>query len=496
MNRREAVFAGGDHWQFRRGGERRDAGSAGGVARALAVAVTGLAALAGAGCDLSPFCAAEYTIGGTCAGVSKDPVCEGDACTSGIACDATVTVGDAAALAGAAKEAQAGTCIVLSPGTYPAVTLPGGVRLLGRGADFVTVAGITAGAGPGTVIRGLTVTAGGVVLDGATGAALRSVRVDGGDGSGIVLRNGASASVLGSTISGAAGYGIDALGAAGLTVTDSVIEGTGGPGVWVECEAGCACAQKPSVFLTRTIVRGATYVGVALSGATATLTEVRISESAQLDFQFGGGLSVAACSSVTAAGLAVLDNADFGVLVHASSATLGQTGDGNGLVVSGNLRGLWAQEISGPEPQTVHVENASVTNNRGVGVGFGGETVGFIICKSAIDGTALTTLPVDVGGSGDVGDGIVWMEGSQAELEEVTVSNSARASVLIDGEVGSGSTLKDITLAAGDAQKAILQQNLPAGGATPQSQGGVPAIQTTSDQPYAVAIPPLVPATP
>lgn len=464
--------------------------------RVLVWGAVSMLALGGAGCELSGFCNPEYTIGGACAGAPSEPVCGDDACTEGVECTTTVNVEDGAGLAEAASGAEAGSCIVLGPGSYPAVTVPGGVSLLGRGAEFVTVEGIAVEGGTKTVVRGLRVTAGGVTLDGTEGAKVESVLVEGSGGSGIVLTNGASASVLRSTISGVAGYGVDALGAGSLTISDSVIEGSGGPGVWVECEAGCECAEKPVVFLTRTVVLSASYMGVALSGVLGALTDVRISGTKPLNFQYGGGLSVAACSNVSGAALTVEDNADFGVLVHASSAALGQSGDGLGVAVTGNLRGIWAQSISGPEGQTVHLENADVSNNRGVGVGFGGETVGFIICKSKIDGTALQSMPVDVGGSEDVGDGILWTEGSQAVLEEVTVSHSARASVLIDGEVGSGSVLKNVTLLGGDAQKGIVQQSLPAGGVEPDAQGNVPVVQVTSSQTFAVALPPVVPGSP
>src|SRR5262245_12092315 len=86
------------------------------------VAIALAKALAGCGGG----CPEGQQAGGICAGVPAEPVCGEEACTEGVACSATIEVDSAAALASAASSAAAGACIVLKPGSYPAVALPGG----------------------------------------------------------------------------------------------------------------------------------------------------------------------------------------------------------------------------------------------------------------------------------------------------------------------------------------------------------------------------------
>ncbi|MEJ7734990.1 MAG: hypothetical protein WKG00_38100, partial [Polyangiaceae bacterium] len=142
---------------------------------------------------------------------------------------------------------------------------------------------------------------------------------------------------------------------------------------------------------------------------------------------------------------------------------------------------------------TAHVENVTMSANSGVGLGFGGGEKGIIIiCKSAITGTEEALLPVfensmDLGSSQMLGDGLEWLGGSVAELEQVSLSGNARASILIDG-AASGS-LVDVTLSGGDEQKGILQQSLGSGEPQPTLGVNAPAGHRTTEQ-LAVAKPP------
>jgi hypothetical protein len=95
--------------------------------------------------------------------------------------------------------------------------------------------------------------------------------------------------------------------------------------------------------------------------------------------------------------------------------------------------------------------------------------------------------------SESVGDGLDWFGASYLMVEGVTVSNSARASVLIDGAVAAGSTIQSLALGGGDEQKGILQQNVTVDDTSPSVGTGVPSVRTSASEEFAIATPPAVP---
>ncbi len=459
------------------------------------------ALLGAGGCQqaaLEAACLPENIIHGVCAGVPPAPVCDEGSCTTGVDCASTIPVGDDAGLTSAAASASPGACIVLSPGAYGPVSLPGGVSLLGKSADDVMVQGVVMGAGNGAVVRGLAVGSGGLRLAGATGARVESVRVAGSANAGVELEEGASATIVTSAVEDSERYGIHSVDSTTLTLDRVVVSGSQGPAIWTECVAGCACALEaiPWVDAGTSIVRDNHLTGVALFGASAKLTDVDILRTLPGDhwhtLEGGQGLSVASCSSLQAEGLRVQDNISYGVLVDHSAATLGS--EATGMDIQGNLVGLWVQNIAGG--QTVMLHSANIESNGGVGIGVSGDTQGFIICKSKITGTSLKKLPVkdhgQIGGSQDLGDGLVWLEGSSVTVEGLTLSGNARASILIDGPAGG--SLNDVTQSGGDAQKGILQQSFTGGMEQPTVGANVPALTTTSGEQFVTPVAPPSPS--
>jgi hypothetical protein len=142
------------------------------------------------------------------------------------------------------------------------------------------------------------------------------------------------------------------------------------------------------------------------------------------------------------------------------------------------------------------VENVTLSGNAGVGLGFGGGEVGIIIiCKTAVNDTELALLPVfessmDLGTSQSLGDGVEWLGGANVQLEQVSLSNNARASILIDGPA-SGSLL-DVTLSGGDETKGIVQQSYDGSGPQPAVGANAPPLTTFSTEQLAVSKPPVV----
>ena len=406
-------------------------------------------------------CKEGNTIGDVCAGVPNDPVCEEEYCTEGVACASIIEVNSGAAFGEAVGRAQAGTCIALATGSYGAVLLPQGVSLLGKGADFVTIAGIETG-GPAVTVRGVSITSGSLTVRDGDTTFLMSRIVDSLE-DGVTAGASSSVTIDASEIRNAKRYGISAFDVSGLSINNSIIHGKesgGGPGVWAQCSGGCACTGSTNVSLTNVSLVGNQVVGLSLVGAVASLHNVEVKHTTVgSNFEAGGGISASGCSEVTATQVSIIDNADFGMLVDDSSL------DVDGLKVTGNLRGLWLQKIGLSMPGTkAVVRNGELTGNLGIGVGVAEVSVGVEILDTTVSETKTIALPVLVNGvsagAQNVGDGITWKDESTVLLGNVTVMSSDRASVLIDGGVGSGSSIANAVISGG--QYGILQQNFDA----------------------------------
>lgn len=462
----------------------------------LSVAGALLACLSGCGADPAPEgCPEGDEIHGQCAGVPAAAVCDGDTCTAGVDCAETVSAGDDAALADAASSAAPGTCIALAPGSYGAVSLPGGVSLLGKSAASVSVQQVTVGGGDGAVVRGLAVGSGGLQVQGATGVRIESVLVSGAASTGLAVAAGSSVTVLTSTIEKGTREGLTVADGASVTIGQTLLADNDGPGLWAECSADCDCLSPPEVSVQDSIVRNNHVGGVVLFAAKASLERVDVTGTlVGDDFAFGlggGGISAAACSDLTAKELTVSESQSYGLLIDDSAALIGDPMGDPGVEIRGNSIGVWAQHISQSAPQTVTLDGVTVADNAGVGLGADGDSVGLIVCRSAISGTTLSDLLVEGGDSQQVGDGLLWLGGSEIAVDGLSLDGNARASIVIDGEAAG--SLANVTLSGGDEAKGIVQQSF-SGGQQPQAGAGAPAITTSADPLFSIPqAPPTVP---
>ncbi|MEZ4309596.1 MAG: right-handed parallel beta-helix repeat-containing protein [Polyangiaceae bacterium] len=435
-------------------------------------------------------CPEGNEIRASCAGVPVEPVCPEEACASAVDCSDTLSVKDDASLASAISGAAPGACVVLAPGSYGAVALPAGVSLLGRSADLVTVEGVTVGGGA-SVVRGLTAGSAGIAVESATGARIEAVRVTGASGRGIDIAAGASLTIVDTTVEAGATDGIVIADGATVTIERTLIEDNAGPGLWVACSTDCDCADKPDVVVRSSIIRDNHVGGVVLFGAKADLEAVDVSGTlVGDDIAFGlggGGISAAACSSLGARDLQVFENESYGLLIDASDALVGDPTGEPSVEIAQNTVGVWAQHISEPGPQTVTLDGLEIRDNKGVGLGVSGETVGLIVCRSSVHDTTGAGLLVEGGASQQVGDGLLWLDGSEITIDGLALSGNPRSSILIDGEAQG--SLTNITLEGGDEEKGILQQGY-SGGAQPTIGANSPAISVTSDSPLQIPVPP------
>jgi hypothetical protein len=450
------------------------------------------------GCSSEP-----ETLGMPCerlgeSGVALEALCDDDFCTAGVECSAVVEVESADGLAGAVGGASAGTCIALAPGRYGAVELPGGVHLLGRGANFVAVAGVTVLPGGTSVVRGVQVNGGVVVADGASGVSVEDACVVSSTTSGVRASAGSTVSVARSHIKDAAGYGVEAFDVTRLSLLETRITGAGAPGVWASCSDGCACSAQPEVDFQDVTVHEAALVGVALNGVNARLRDVSIADTGLRDFQGGGALAMGQCSVVDAEAvvLQVKSAGDldaygaFGLLSDGVSGRLGAAGSDRGIIIVGGRPGAWFMDREGRGAE-LQVNAIDVSSSTGVGIGVSAGARGIIIVGGRIADTLGDTVPLANGGADTVGDGLSWNEGAGLVIDGVSLSRSARQAVLIDGGVGAGSNILAIDLA--NDPSGILQQRVQVDDPAPELGSGV-SLATESSVMFAVPAEPSAPA--
>jgi hypothetical protein len=463
--------------------------------RALFVAAVVMAMPLGCGSDdpapetTSAACAADHVVGAACAGVPSGKLCEGGGCAPA-SCTSTVFANSDADLQAAVGSATDGTCIVLGAGIFSAITLPPvRVGVYAEAPSVTTVSSVTITGGDDVELSGFSTAS--VTLSAGTGR-LDALRIENSPNDGVSVGAGASVTIERSEIRGAARYGVSGFDSGSVTLNGSVIEDNLGPGLWLQTGNGgsaCGTAADPSLItgsVTNSVFRKNRLVGIAIARAQLVTIDNVIVADTNVGGQFdgGGGVSVAYCSTVNATDLQILDSADFGMLVHDSSLSL------NGGTIDGNLRGLWIQNVGTSMLGSVTVNNASLDRNTGVGIGIANNSTNVSINTTAISNTEFVSLPVLINGvsasSDEVGDGINWQGLSQVVLGSVTVSGSARASVLIDGEVASGSSVTNLALEGGDESKGIVQQNLPSSGTQPVTSGTTPSVTTNGSETFSV----------
>ncbi|MGZ6095856.1 MAG: hypothetical protein ACXWUG_27695 [Polyangiales bacterium] len=374
-------------------------------------------------------CDDRAKVDGVCPGVSSAAVG-----TDGVACSSQISVASAGELSDKASSATAGSCLVLEPGTYGAVTLPAGVSLLGKGSSGTTVDGVTLTGGTTATIRGIAVGAGGIIATGKGDLTVDRVLV-----------------------SHATNHGINVTDT-NLTVLTSTIEYSGKFGLALGSSCTMACTERPKLVIKGVFVREAHGVGIWAHGADVILAGVQVDTTRAQQFLYGRGLEVAAepengqTCSITASSFAVLHGDEVGVFVDGCSA------DFSGFLSSQNIRGMQLQNIPDGGAK---VQDFTMEANKALGLGIS-KSKGIIVQGGRIASTVALRVPVDVGGVQEVGDGLNWLESDVNVGATVTIENSARQGVIID----STSTGKfDGVLGGGDEAKGIIVQGgLTAGG--------------------------------
>ena len=434
--------------------------------------------------DVTPDCAEDRLVGGLCVGLPAASACRAEPWVD-VDC-ANVLSADAGNYEAVIAGALAGDCVDLASGMYGAVNVPPGVSLMGRGAECVELAAATVDGGSNMVLRGMTVTSGGVHIFNASGVLVEQVRVRGAMQDGLELVD-VEVTVRRSEILASKRYAISSFADNALVIEGVLVEANEGPGLWHQAADDCGELASREVRLKGVAFRGNHLVALALHRAIATLEAVEIVDTlVGENYQAGEGLA-ANCSSLHAMGLRSANNASRGVFVEGGMVEL-MAASTMPLEIAGNLIGIEVRS-RGSDFEEFRLSGATVSGNDGIGLLFGSGTRAAVI-DTSIAATTTIVLPVlsngVSAGAEPVGDGLLWKSGAVVTLEAMSLSGSSRASMLIDGAVGEGSWLGNIDLSGGDEQKGIVHQNVDPDETKPALGDGVPTITTTSEEIYSV----------
>lgn len=435
-------------------------------------------------------CPPGQEVAGICTGVPDTPICNENFCTADVGCTKTTNVDNDTSLQSAIMVAQAGECITLAPGQYTNANLPGGVSLLGKSANDVHLNAVTLGPGNGATVQGLSVGAGGIIVDGATGARIVSVKASNADNDGCTVQPNSEVTIESSTIDHAKRYGIYASNAASVSVDKSFFTANTGAAIWAEQTNGCGAAPMHALSLTTSVFRGNYQYSVILQGVTASMMTVDIVETTGDPAQFyayGGGMAASQCTQLDATATRIDKSNAFGLLLdNVTGKFSGQDSD-NKTSISGNQVGFWAKNVSGG----FLLEDVDFEENKGVSIGSSGTTKGFIVCRVNVTHTIKTDMTVlDAGQIAPkpqaVGDGFAWLDGSEVELADATFSQNERSSILIDGPAAG--KLTNVTLSGGDENLGIIQQNYD--GMAQPVVTNAPALDVDMSERFAVPVAP------
>lgn len=373
-----------------------------------------------------------------CSAAAPAPVCEDRTKSNGecpgthqqsvaLSCAATVEVGSAEALSAAAATAKPGTCISLGKGSYPAVDVPAGAHLVGKGEGGTQVGGVTVHGG-GTVVGALSIK-----------GPLAGAGTAGGGSGGVTLQQVHS--------TGAPDVAVTVLDL-DLTVLDSTIEKASGYGIAAGCSVS-PCKVLPKVEIRRTLLDGNAKLGLWLHGVDATVDHVEIRATKAKDFLFGRGIDLAEGAKLNASHFSIIDNLEAAILVDGATVTL------DDFVLARNGRGLQIQKAGAS-----NVSNFLIKDNGVVGLLVDGSN-GIIVQGGEVSGTKTQRVPVDFGGLADVGDGMNWRGNSEVKISGTRFSNSGRQAIIVQGKNAGELSVK---LEGNDASTGIIVQGLDSAG--------------------------------
>ncbi len=329
---------------------------------------------------------------------------------AGVACEKLYVVGQS--VDAQLEKARPGDCVLLPRGDFEGnFTVPTDVSLLAGEGAAVTLR-------PKDVARAI------LTIRGGSRTTLRGFKLVLSGGPGLVIEPG-PVNMVGVTVSGAS------------------------QALTIRC-AEPACADAPNVIEASTFSGNAGGIVVAgarlkvVGGAVTGTTGTRLSDGLGIVARQGALLELEG-TQITGSQLA-------GVVVDGAGTRARLTN----VAAKDNLgRGVWLQGLT--QADSVVASGLTVTGNVLVGLGAVAAR-GVSVVDSVVGETKPVRVSVGVGQTEDVGDGVALLNGCGAvALERLTLSNSARAQLLVDAVDGGVQT--QALAASGGRFRAVIQRS-------------------------------------
>jgi hypothetical protein len=199
-----------------------------------------------------------------------------------------------------------------------------------------------------------------------------------------------------------------------------------------------------------------------LLGADASVANLTLNDSKTPQGQFPGGATaqgfvIAGCSTFTGHDIENTVGVGTGLFVDQSSVSItGGTKTKPSLNISQQqVGGVVITDLDPTLGQQVTLEGFEIANVHLVGLSATFASLGVNLSHGSITGTLSSPVALAAGEIANVGDGLVWADGSQLILDDIDISSNARVNFVLDGDAGPGSSVSNVTLnhpgSSGDA---------------------------------------------
>ena len=340
---------------------------------------------------------------------------------AGLTCTSTKSATDASEVRSALTGAPAGTCVVLTAGSYAGpFEIPAGVALVAQNGSRAAITGGTAQ---------------NAAISLAEGAQLANVDVFDSVGVGIAIR-AASAVVNGVTVTGSKSAALAVLCKEAMTrgcvggsvVLTNVVLEKSSLGLWV---SGAHVVMKGG--------SSDNHAGTSLSAAAGVIAQ----DGAQLDLD----------------GVLVEKNQGVGILIDGAQT---KASIKNAIINENGERGVWAQRVAGTlDAPAVRLKECQLTKNKIVGLG-AVESRGIIIVGGRIADTIASPLVTNLATTEPIGDGVGLFSSGDFKLDGAHVESNARAAGVVDGS-DRGIIIVGGTVGAGASGLKFVVQNTKGG---------------------------------
>jgi hypothetical protein len=317
------------------------------------------------------------------------------------------------------------------------------------------LAGSTSGAC--VVLSGTSFAGPFVVPAGVTLAASSRAVITGGSATEPAVSLDEGSALVGVDVTDAASVGVAVRGAS-ATITDVNVTGAKSAALAVRCE-GATCAS--GVVAVNNVTLTKSSLGLWVNGAHVVMKGGRSAEHGGQSLTAGQGVVAQSGAHLELTGVTVEKNEGVGLLVDGAQTT---TNVDSSTIADNGERGVWIQRVAGTlDAPAVRINDSQLVRNKIVGLGLV-ESRGIIIVGGRVGDTAAAAVVTDLTTTEQVGDGIGIFGGStDFKVDGSIVDQNARAAGLVDKGSNAGIIIVGGKIGAGASGLKFVVQNTPAG---------------------------------